>query len=73
MSAGEIRPLNKREEAWVQRLHKTLKAMPPGLWMLCTGDDLHVMREGEDLHDEGTRRDACLDSIYVPTLEAGDW
>lgn len=73
MSDGEVRPLSKREEAWVERLRKALGAMPPHLWMFCSGDELHIMREGEDLHDEDMRRDALLDSIEVASLEAGDW
>lgn len=73
MSTNDIRPLTKREEAWVKRLRKALSAMPSSLWLFCSGDELHIMREGDELHDESTRRDAMLDSIPVPALEAGDW
>lgn len=73
----EIVP-SPEELAWIRRLRRVLKDMPPSVWLFVTGE-LNVMRRGEDgerVMEPGpggaVSEEMVLDTIHVD-CDGGGW
>jgi hypothetical protein len=72
----EIIKTTKKEQAWINRLEKVLKAMPSTLWLFAGVLSVHVMKLGENgehiMDGEGVDPEYVLETISGD-FDGGDW